>query len=640
MSQTVTSHVNPAALDLDITTWGTAARPRAYHTQAEAPSSQSGELSYRDGPVDLPLFHGTIPDHFASVVAVWGNRPAVVARSPIAATSKDTPHETTLTYTELDKLSNRVANSLAQYGIRKGIRVGVSLGNTAEYTILTYALFKLGAVLVPFNPGFTASQVVSGLQHLGAEMLIIGAVTDLAYKAGKGRSNEDLLRGVLGDLDNSTIQSEAVPSLRVAIVLDNRPDHPDVQFDIERFPCLTPYTNLLNGSPAPVRPSSPLDPSDTINIQFTSGTTSAPKAAMLSHHSILNNGRFIAHRMGLAANDKIVVPPPLFHCFGSVLGFLATATTGASILFSSPAFDPVATVRMCVDHQATGLYGVTTMFVAYLEAIERGAAGTPTTLRKGIVAGSSVPSSLMEKIQSGFGLEDLVICYGMTETSPVSCMTRPNDPLEQRTSSVGTPMPHTRIKIVSSTDRSVIMPIGERGELAASGYLTMKGYFNDPAKTSEVRKDEDGTIWVYSGDEAVMDKEGFVQITGRIKDLIIRGGENIHPLEVENCLFKMPGVQEASVVGISDDRLGECVAAFVIPHAGWTTIDGDDGAPGDRDARTISRADVRAWVKEKLSGHLVPKHVFWTDEYPKTASGKIQKFKLRDFAEKKLEEGS
>uniref|UniRef100_A0A8H7TUP4 Uncharacterized protein n=1 Tax=Bionectria ochroleuca TaxID=29856 RepID=A0A8H7TUP4_BIOOC len=625
MSQTVTSHVNPAALDLDITTWGTAARPRAYHSQAEASSSQSGELSCRDGPVDVT---STIPRHDPRPLCVCcsclGDRPAVVARSPIAATSKDTPHETTLTYAELDKLSNRVANSLAQYGIRKGIRVGVSLGNTAEYTILTYALFKLGAVLVPFNPGFTASQVVSGLQHLGAEMLIIGAVTDLAYKAGKGRSNEDLLRGVLGDLDNSTIQSEAVPSLRVAIVLDNRPDHPDVQFDIERFPCLTPYTNLLNGSPAPVRPSSPLDPSDTINIQFTSGTTSTPKAAMLSHHSILNNGRFIAHRMGLAANDKIVVPPPLFHCFGSVLGFLATATTGASILFSSPAFDPVATVRMCVDHQATSLYGVTTMFVAYLEAIERGAAGTPTTLRKGIVAGSSVPSSLMEKIQSGFGLEDLVICYGMTETSPVSCMTRPNDPLEQRTSSVGTPMPHTQIKIVSSTDRSVVMPIGERGELAASGYLTMKGYFNDPAKTSEVRKDEDGTIWVYSGDEAVMDREGFVQITGRIKDLIIRGGENIHP---------------SSVVGISDDRLGECVGAFVIPHAGWTTVDEDD-VPGDRDARTISRADVRAWVKEKLSGHLVPKHVFWTDEYPKTASGKIQKFKLRDFAEKKLEEGS
>lgn len=506
--------------------------------------------------------------------------------------------------------------------MRKGDRVAVSLGNGAPFAALTYALFKLGAVLVPLNPTFSAHQVSSALRHLEAEVLIIGAVTDLAYRPGKGRSNEELLREVVGDLEALKIRSEHVPSLKEVVVLDNRTSHPDVKFPLERYSCLTPYSQLLDGSPSPITPSSPLDPADVINIQFTSGTTSMPKAAQLSHTSILNNGRFIAHRMGLDPSDRIVVPPPLFHCFGSVLGYMATATTGAAIMFPSPAFDPVATLRMCCEHSATGLYGVSTMVVAVLEALDAGVVPSPPKfLRKGIMAGSSVPAELMKKVQSRLGLEDLVICYGMTETSPVSCMTAPDDPFEKRTSSVGRVMPHTTVKIVDPSDRSKLVPIGERGELAASGYLTMKGYFNDPVKTAEVRIEEpDGNIWVYSGDEASMDQDGFVEITGRIKDLIIRAGENIHPLEVENCLFLVPGVQEVSVVGVPDERLGESVAAFVIRK---------------KDSN-LSEDDVREWVRTRLSGHLVPKHVFWVDEYPKTASGKIQKFKLKEMATKLL----
>jgi acyl-CoA synthetase (AMP-forming)/AMP-acid ligase II len=535
-------------------------------------------------------------------------------------------------------------------GVRKGDRVAVSLGNNAAFAALTYALFKLGAVLVPLNPTFTAGQVSSALSHLHAEVLIIGAVTDLAYRPGKGRSNEELLRTVMGgNLEANHVQTEVVPSLREIIVVDNRPSHTDVTFKLDRYPCLTRYSELLSsGSPGPVTPSSTLDPSDVVNIQFTSGTTSLPKAAMLSHTSILNNGRFIAHRMGLEPEDRIVVPPPLFHCFGCVLGYMATATTGAAILFPSPAFDPVATVRMCAAHDATGLYGVSTMLVAVLEALEAdlAAAATegskittsqvqPKSLRKGIAAGSSVPPSLMQKVQAKLGLRDLVICYGMTETSPVSCMTSPSDSFEHRTTSVGTAMPHTTVKIVSPRDRSVIVPLGERGELAASGYLTMKGYFDDPVKTAEVRVEEEDPdtgerqVWVYSGDEACMDEQGFVQITGRIKDLIIRGGENIHPLEVEDCLFQHPGIQEVSVAGVTDERLGEAVAAFVIPKKGWTTA--ESGQVADS---VVSKDNVRSWVREKLSGHLVPKHVFWVEEYPKTASGKIQKFKLREMGEK------
>jgi acyl-CoA synthetase (AMP-forming)/AMP-acid ligase II len=278
------------------------------------------------------------------------------------------------------------------------------------------------------------------------------------------------------------------------------------------------------------------------------------------------------------------------------------------------------------------------MLVAVLESLDTSPFPAPKSLKKGIVAGSSVPAALMKTVQSRLGLEDLVICYGMTETSPVSCMTTPSDPFSKRTTTVGTPMPHTTVKIVSPTDSSVILPLNTRGELAASGYLTMKGYFNDPEKTAEVRRvDDDGKVWVYSGDEAEMDEDGFVQITGRIKDLIIRGGENIHPLEIENCLFQLKGVKEVSVVGVPDEKLGEAVAAFIVPVKGWKTCEGKGEEQGDK---VLGAADVRKWVAEKLSKHLVPRDVFWVEDYPKTASGKIQKFKLREMAVKFLEEKS
>ncbi|KJK85427.1 hypothetical protein H633G_10726, partial [Metarhizium anisopliae BRIP 53284] len=315
-----------------------------------------------------PLYMGTIPEHFAQIVSLHGDRAAVITRSPTPAA-----FETTLTYYMLDLLSNRLASSLASLGVKKGDRVAISQGNTPEFAALTYACFKLGAVLVPLNPSFNAAQVEAALKHLAAEVLIMGAVTDLAYKPGQGRSNEELLTSIAGDLRASTPQSEGVPSLKRIIVVDNRVSHQDVRFKLDECRALTPYRALLDGSDRSVIPSAPLDATDTINIQFTSGTTSMPKAAMLSHRSILNNGIFIAHRMGLEPADRIVVPPPLFHCFGCILGYMATATTGSAILFPSPAFDPVATLRMCADHDATGLYGVSTMLVAVLEALDAGA---------------------------------------------------------------------------------------------------------------------------------------------------------------------------------------------------------------------------------------------------------------------------
>ena len=617
----------------------------------------------------------TIPEHFSSIVSRFGDRPAVISRSPTATTadglaSPITAQETRLSYEDLDLASNSLAHSLRSLGVKKGDRVAVSLGNCPEYAALTYAVFKLGAILVPLNPAFNAKQVTAALTHLGVKVLIIAAVTDLPYKPCRGRSNLPLLQAIVPDLNSGRVEAPEIPSLERIVVVDNSASHPFVPFPApSSCRSVTPFASLFGDFPTasrsspsarPVTPDLPLDPSETINIQFTSGTTSHPKAAMLSHTSILNNGALIGNRMGLTPADLIVCPPPLFHCFGCVLGYMATATHGAAILFPSPAFDPRASMQMVADHRATGLYGVATMFVAMLEYVasqlqisHNNPSITPAQirdfpnhLRKGIAAGSSVPESLMRRLYSTLGLQDLVICYGMTETAPVSCMTTPQDPFAKRTTSVGKPMPHTKVKVVDPTDRSRVLPVGERGELAASGYLVMKGYWGDEQRTQEVRipDPETGEVWMYSGDEASMDAEGYVEITGRIKDLIIRGGENIHPLEIENCLFQHPLIAEASVVGVPDERYGESVGVFCIPHEGVEAVDQDTGSSGGgvggggekdekrRKVSIITKEDVKTWVREHLSAHLVPKHVFWVREYPKTASGKIQKFKLRDLA--------
>ncbi|KAG8167919.1 hypothetical protein KVR01_003608 [Diaporthe batatas] len=641
--------------------------------------SNGPACSISQGPGTPSLLPHTIPQHFIKVVSENGDRPAVICRDPTATTAAG--QETTLSYAALDAVSNILAKSLRSAGVKKGDRVAVKLGNTPEHAALTYAIFKLGGILVPLNPTFNASQVAAALSHLGVEVFITAAVTDRAYKPCQGRSNLELLQTLIPDLQSGRVESQLVPTLRKVVVVDNTASHPAVDFRLANYRSLTPYaelspplSSLSLSSTRPVVPDSPLNAEDCINIQFTSGTTSQPKAAMLTHTGILNNGYLIGRRMGLMPSDLIVCPPPLFHCFGCVLGYMATVTSGAAILFPSPAFDPLASLRMAADHRATGLYGVATMFVSMLEQLDKKAglspdevARLPTHLRKGIAAGSSVPESLMRKLYDRLGLSELVICYGMTETSPVSCMTAPGDPLEKRTATIGKVMPHTRVKIVDPGDRSKVVPIGERGELATSGYLVMQGYWGDEEKTKEVRilepdvdtgrtgspdgqgepavgqkgNGETGSDrwWMYSGDEASMTADGYLSITGRIKDLIIRGGENIHPLEIENALFQHPLIAEASVVGVPDAKHGEAVCAFIVPRAGVATEDdptfGEDGfARSESQGLPLLRKDdVRAWVRGRLSSHLVPKYVFWTDDYPKTASGKIQKYKLRDAAQ-------
>jgi acyl-CoA synthetase (AMP-forming)/AMP-acid ligase II len=437
---------------------------------------------------------------------------------------------------------------------------------------------------VPLNPAFNAPQLISAITHLEASHLIISTETNLPFKSP--RSNVPLFQQLVPNLTSPNLESPTVPSLRSVILVDNSSG----RVEPSALRCSTSFVDLLN-SPSPrALPPQHLSNNDVINIQFTSGTTSTPKAACLSHRSILNNGQQIGSRMRLTPTDIVCCPPPLFHCFGCILGYMATATHGSAIVFPTEAFDPEASLLAVQEEKATALYGVPTMFLAELELLANGTVKHEgfDHLRTGIAAGSSIPAEVMRKLHKTLNLTELTICYGMTETSPVSCMTTTDDPMDKRINSVGRLMPHVEAKIVDPVDGQTILGIGERGELAVSGYLVMKEYWGQAEKSAEVmRRDNEGKLWMHTGDEAAMDEQGYVSITGRIKDLIIRGGENIHPLEVENCLFAHAGVKEVSVVGLPDERYGEVVAAFIVPR-------------GER----MGREGIRGWVRERLSHHL------------------------------------
>ncbi|KIW27223.1 uncharacterized protein PV07_06982 [Cladophialophora immunda] len=568
------------------------------------------------GPLHPPLLEETVGENFARIVSAHGDRNAVISRH----------QNKRLTYHQLDLDSNVVAHGLQSLGVKKGDRVCVSLGNNLEFATITYALFKLGAILVPLNPAFTSTQIISAFNHLSATHLVIGTETNLPYKAP--RPNVPLLEALVPDLASSTLASEAIPTLKNIILVDNSSG----RIDPTPFRATTPWGSISQDTDTrPPTPSSPLSHHEAVNIQFTSGTTSMPKAACLSHRSILNNGNQIGDRMLLTPEDVVCCPPPLFHCFGCILGYMATATHGSAIVFPAEAFDPLASLKAVQEEKATALYGVPTMFLAELELLddEKIAYEGFQYLRTGIAAGSSVPAELMRKLHKTLNLTELTICYGMTETSPVSAMTTTDDPIEKRINTVGRLLPHVEAKVVDPFDHDKILNVGERGELAVHGYLVMKEYWGQPEKTAEaIKTDEDGKAWMHTGDEASIDEEGYVSITGRIKDLIIRGGENIHPLEIENCLFAHPKIAEVSVVGLPDQRYGEVVAAFVIRRHHLP--------PGENH---ITAEEVRSWVKDRMSHHLVPKYVFFVQDYPKTASGKIQKFKLREQGVELLKEG-
>jgi fatty-acyl-CoA synthase len=509
------------------------------------------------GPSIPPLPSTTIGGALDAAVLRFGDREALVS----------VEQGQRYTYAELAEAVDGVARGLIARGIEKGDRVGVWSPNCAEWVLVQYATARIGAVLVTINPAYRTHELAYVLDQAGVRLLV------------------------------------AAPSFKtsdyVAMAKEAAPDVDALFFGGPEWDALP-----VDGGPLPDRG---LTPDDPINIQYTSGTTGFPKGATLSHRNILGNGFLVGELCGYTEVDRVCVPVPFYHCFGMVMGNLGALTHAACIVIPAPAFDPAATMRAVAQEGCTSLYGVPTMFIAELALPDFGDYDV-STLRTGIMAGSPCPVEVMKQVQ-GF-MPDVTICYGMTETSPVSTQTRADDTLDRRVSTVGRVHPHVTVKVVDP-DTGEPVPRGEPGELCTAGYGVMLGYWNDPDKTAEAI---DAEGFMHTGDLAVMDTEGYLSIVGRSKDMVIRGGENVYPREVEEFLYTHPDVVDVQVVGVPDTRYGEELCA-------WVRV-----APGS----ALTPDELRDWCRGKLAHYKVPRYVRFTDEFPMTVTGKVQKFKMRE----------
>lgn len=558
------------------------------------------------GPTEPALAHQTIGEFFKDCARNYGNLPAVIS----------VHQNVKLSYRQLYEAARLMAANLSnKYGIGKGDKVALCAGNVWEYPALQIGLAMIGAILVPLNPAFTEHQFEHAIKHSQSKMLIVQSML--------ARGTRKPPRDMTDLIDSMADKIETV------LVLDSTHRHAEDKF-VSKHHAVASADTLLE--PAKLKMCCMLKPEDTINMQFTSGTTSLPKIACLSHINLINNGNFIGSRMGLTATesnhptgqDMVCVPVPMFHCFGLVLSNLACFATGTCLVYPSEAFDAEAALKAIREYNCTALHGVPTMFAAELEHDEATKGGLDS-LRTGIAAGSSIPIEIMRRLSKTFGLDELTICYGMTETSPVSFMTFPHDPVELRTSTVGTIMPWTEARIVDpNSDSLEPLPINTPGEIVISGYLLQSGYHNDDVKTKEAMVHcAEKKRWMRTGDEGCLDESGYLRVTGRIKDLIIRGGENIHPLEVENVLFSHEAVSQASVVGVPDKKYGEAIAAFIVLEH-------------HHKENPPSEATLKKFVETRLGHYMVPKYMFFVNDFPKTASGKIRKVDLRAEAQKLL----
>ena len=483
------------------------------------------------------------------------------------------------TYAEFVEQVDALALGLLDAGVRTGDRVGIWAPNVAEWVFVQYATAKIGAILVNINPAYRTHELEYVLNQAGVAVLVAAR----SFRTSDYAAMIDEVR-------------PRCAALRQVVLLGSP------EWDALARP---------RGDRAELaRAQASLSPDDPINIQYTSGTTGFPKGATLSHHNIVNNGFFVGSLCGYTDADRVCIPVPFYHCFGMVMGNLACTTHGATIVIPAPAFDPAATLRAVAQERCTSLYGVPTMFIAELGAPDFDSYDL-SSLRTGIMAGSPCPVEVMKQVVDRMGMTEVTICYGMTETSPVSMQTRPDDTLDRRVATVGRVHPHVEVKVVDpATGRT--LPRGEPGELCTRGYSVMLGYWNEPEKTAEAI---DAARWMHTGDLAVMDADGYVNITGRIKDIVVRGGENISPREVEEFLYTHPDVRDVQVVGVPDLRYGEELCAWVILR---------DGAPG------LTADAVREFAGGKLASYKIPRYVLVVDEFPMTVTGKVRKVEMRE----------
>jgi len=550
------------------------------------------EGSHARGATDVPLIEQTIGAFFADMVARQSGREALVS-----------VHQgRRYTYAQLQTEAHRLASALLGMGLVPGDRVGIWSHNNAEWVLMQLATAQVGLVLVNINPAYRTSEVEYALNKVGCKLLVTMARFKTSDYLGMLRElAPEWAHGTPGQLE-----SQQLPLLHTVVWIDEAGQGAD-EPGLLRFSDLIARGNAADPRLAQV--AAGLQATDPINIQFTSGTTGFPKGATLTHRNILNNGLFIGECMKLTPDDRLCIPVPLYHCFGMVLGNLACLTHGATIVYPNDGFDPLTVLQTVQDERCTGLHGVPTMFIAELDH-PRFAEFNLSTLRTGIMAGSPCPTEVMKRVVEQMNLREITIAYGMTETSPVSCQSSTDTPLTKRVSTVGTVQPHLEIRIVDP-DTGAVVPRGARGEFCTRGYSVMHGYWGDEAKTREAI---DAEGWMHTGDLATMDDEGYVNIVGRIKDMVIRGGENIYPREIEEFLYRHPQVQDVQVVGVPDQKYGEELCAWIIAKPGTQPTEDD----------------IRAFCKGQIAHYKVPRYIRFVTSFPMTVTGKIQKFRIRD----------
>jgi fatty-acyl-CoA synthase len=541
-------------------------------------------LSYVCGVGGEPLLYKTIGAALEDAAARWGEREALVV-----------PHQNIRwSYRQLDEAADRLAAGFLHLGLVPGDRIGIWSPNRYEWIVTQFASAKAGLILVTINPAYRTSELEYALNKVGCKALVLAP----SFKTSDYTAMFDQIRA-------------KVPLLRAAILTDDAP----------RAGFLRYQDVASSGTAEDVervrRLRSQLQPEDAINIQFTSGTTGLPKGATLSHHNIVNNGYFVAKRQTFTEQDRLCIPVPLYHCFGMVMGVLGCVTHGAAMIFPAEAFEPKSVLEACQAERCTALYGVPTMFIAELEHPDFKRYDL-RTLRTGTMAGAPCPVEVMKRVISDMHMAEVTIAYGMTETSPVSFQSGRDDSLERRVSTVGRIHPHLEVKIIDADGR--VTPLGERGELLTRGYSVMHGYWDDEDKT---RQAIDPQGWMHTGDLATLDDAGYCNIVGRVKDLIIRGGENISPREVEEFLFRHPKIQDVQVFGIPDRRYGEVVCAWIKLKAGERC---------DADA-------IRAFCREQIAHFKVPTHIRFVEQFPMTVTGKIQKYLMRIEMSRELDVG-
>lgn len=572
------------------------------------------EMSYISGTSDLPLIGMTIGDCLDAAARECPEREALVSCH----------QHLRYTYAELREEADRTARGLIALGGERGDRVGIWSLNGAEWMLTQLATAKIGAILVNLNPSYRARELEHALIQSGLSALVLQG----AYRVnGTIKSHYvDILCEIAPELrdpsmtDQRTLANANLPRLKHVICLDDHLATPGMWHwsDLR-----TQANNVSAERLAELQAELQFD--DPINIQYTSGTTGAPKGVTLTHHNILNNGYFVGGGMNLQAGERVVIPVPLYHCFGMVMGNLACLSHRATAIYPNDGFDPRATLAAVEQKRAQALYGVPTMFIAELEHPDF-ASFDLSSLRTGIMAGSNCPIEVMKRVIERMHMAEVTIAYGMTETSPVSLQTRPDAPLDKRVSTVGTIHPHLEVKIIDPAS-GALLPRGVSGELCTRGYSVMLGYWDNDVATRQVidadaatRQTIDAQGWMHSGDLAMMDDDGFVAITGRIKDMIIRGGENLYPREIEEFLYTHPAISDAQVFGVPDSKYGEAVAV-------WVRL--AEGAE-------LDTKGLRAYCRDRIAHHKIPLHVRFVDEFPMTVSGKIQKFRMRQTTSEEL----